>query len=305
MPSPPCARAATAISQARPINIVFNVEEGPRVYIERINVRGNTRTRDYVIRREFDIARRRRLQPRAGRSRRAAAEKSRLFQDREDHHRARLGARSRHPQCRCRGAVDRRVLGLGRLFDRRRLPGRSQHRRAQLARPRPVRQGRGAVRPVYPRLHLSFVEPYFLGYRRRVRHRSVRKQQTPTSYVSYDTQTIGGGLRLGFALREDLACSCAIRSISRRSRCRRSFKNCNNINPDLRSIRYPTPDQYGPADDSPPRMYWHRPNCYADGEASLAVRSELAERRRAGVAGRLFADTTIRSTTTRIRPAAC
>ena len=32
------------------------LEEGPRVYIERINVRGNTRTKDYVIRREFDIA---------------------------------------------------------------------------------------------------------------------------------------------------------------------------------------------------------------------------------------------------------
>ena len=31
------------------------VEEGPRVYVERINVRGNTATRDYVIRREFDI----------------------------------------------------------------------------------------------------------------------------------------------------------------------------------------------------------------------------------------------------------
>ena len=31
------------------------VEEGPRVYIERINVRGNTRTRDNVIRREFDV----------------------------------------------------------------------------------------------------------------------------------------------------------------------------------------------------------------------------------------------------------
>ena len=31
------------------------VDEGPRVYIERIDVRGNTRTRDYVIRREFEI----------------------------------------------------------------------------------------------------------------------------------------------------------------------------------------------------------------------------------------------------------
>ena len=37
------------------IALAFTVEEGPRVYIERINIRGNTRTRDYVIRREFDI----------------------------------------------------------------------------------------------------------------------------------------------------------------------------------------------------------------------------------------------------------
>ena len=37
------------------INIAFVVDEGVRAYIERINVRGNSRTRDYVIRREFDI----------------------------------------------------------------------------------------------------------------------------------------------------------------------------------------------------------------------------------------------------------
>lgn len=37
------------------INLVFTVEQGSRVYIERINVSGNTRTRDYVIRREFDL----------------------------------------------------------------------------------------------------------------------------------------------------------------------------------------------------------------------------------------------------------
>ncbi len=37
------------------VTIAFIVEEGPHVYIERINIRGNTATRDYVIRREFDI----------------------------------------------------------------------------------------------------------------------------------------------------------------------------------------------------------------------------------------------------------
>jgi outer membrane protein insertion porin family len=39
----------------RTVSIAFIVEEGPRVYIQQINIRGNTATRDYVIRREFDI----------------------------------------------------------------------------------------------------------------------------------------------------------------------------------------------------------------------------------------------------------
>lgn len=38
------------------INIVYTVDQGPRAYIERIEVRGNDKTRDYVIRREFDVA---------------------------------------------------------------------------------------------------------------------------------------------------------------------------------------------------------------------------------------------------------
>ena len=40
----------------RTINITFFIDEGPRTYIERIEISGNTRTRDYVIRREFDVS---------------------------------------------------------------------------------------------------------------------------------------------------------------------------------------------------------------------------------------------------------
>ena len=43
------------IFENKTVNLVFVVDEGARAYIERINIRGNTRTRDYVIRREFDI----------------------------------------------------------------------------------------------------------------------------------------------------------------------------------------------------------------------------------------------------------
>ena len=37
------------------IALAFTVDDAPKVYVERIDVVGNTRTRDYVIRREFDI----------------------------------------------------------------------------------------------------------------------------------------------------------------------------------------------------------------------------------------------------------
>lgn len=42
-------------ANGRLIGITYVVDEGPRVYVERINVRGNTRTRDYVVRRELDL----------------------------------------------------------------------------------------------------------------------------------------------------------------------------------------------------------------------------------------------------------
>ncbi|MCB1419573.1 MAG: outer membrane protein assembly factor BamA [Notoacmeibacter sp.] len=40
----------------RTISVVYTVDQGPRTYVERIEIRGNNRTRDYVIRREFDVA---------------------------------------------------------------------------------------------------------------------------------------------------------------------------------------------------------------------------------------------------------
>jgi outer membrane protein insertion porin family len=38
------------------VDLTFDVGEGPRVYVERINIVGNTRTEDKVIRREFQLA---------------------------------------------------------------------------------------------------------------------------------------------------------------------------------------------------------------------------------------------------------
>jgi outer membrane protein insertion porin family len=47
---------STRDAAAKRIDIAFTVDQGPRAYVERIELHGNSRTRDYVIRREFDFA---------------------------------------------------------------------------------------------------------------------------------------------------------------------------------------------------------------------------------------------------------
>ena len=55
----PFAQATPRVTRdatAQRIDVAFVVDRGPRTYIERIEIHGNTRTSDFVIRREFDIA---------------------------------------------------------------------------------------------------------------------------------------------------------------------------------------------------------------------------------------------------------
>lgn len=41
--------------QAQKINLIYDIQEGPKVYVERIDIQGNVRTLDKVIRREFRL----------------------------------------------------------------------------------------------------------------------------------------------------------------------------------------------------------------------------------------------------------
>ena len=55
----PFAQATPRITRdaaAKRIDVAFTIDQGPRTYVERIDIHGNTRTRGYVIRREFDIS---------------------------------------------------------------------------------------------------------------------------------------------------------------------------------------------------------------------------------------------------------
>ncbi len=111
---------------AHTVTITFAIDDGPRVYIERINVRGNTRTRDYVIRREFDIA--------------EGDAYNRALVDRAERRLKNLdffktvkittepGSSSDRvvPRCGRRRQVYRRLLGVGWVFDHRRSARRGQ-----------------------------------------------------------------------------------------------------------------------------------------------------------------------------------
>ena len=268
---------ATRDSATRTVNLVFAVDEGQRAYIERINVRGNTRTRDYVIRREFDLsegdAYNRALVNRAERRLKnltyfksvkistepgSAPDRVILNVDVEEQSTGEFSVSGGYSTADgFLGEVsvaERNLLGRG-------LYGKIAVQYGQYTR--------GA--------QVSYVDPYFLGYRVAIGHDLFYKQQNPTSYVSYETQTVGFGSRLGFALREDLGLQLRYSLYQQKVTLPPNLMNCNNINPDFVNT-FPTAGSVGTTPAlTPPVGYTGIANCYSDGEASLAVKRELAK----------------------------
>jgi outer membrane protein insertion porin family len=260
----------------RTVNLVFMVEEGQRAYIERINIRGNTRTRDYVIRREFDLAEgdayNRALVNRAERRLKnlayfktvkittepgSAPDRVILNVDVEEQSTGEFSVSGGYSTADGFigevSVAERNLLGRG-LFGRISVQYGQYTRGAQF----------------------SFVDPYFLGYRVAAGLDVFYKQQNPTSYVSYETQTVGFGTRLGFALREDLALQVRYSLYQQRVTLPPNLMNCNNVNPDFVNT-FPTPDKINTTPAlTPPLGFAGLANCYVDGEASLAVKRELA-----------------------------
>ncbi len=242
----------------RLINLVFTVEEGQRAYIERINIRGNTRTRDYVIRREFDIA--------------EGDAYNRALIDRAERRLKNVNYFKTVKITNEPGsAPDRVVVNVdveekstgefsigggystsdGALAEvsvaERNLLGRGQYARIAAAYGQRTRS-----------FEASFSEPYFLGYRMSAGIEGFAKQTIASSYQSYDTSMYGAGLNTGFALREDLALQLRYSIYRSEISLPSQYNNCT----------------LGTVPGLP--NYAGVTNCYADGEASLPVRLELA-----------------------------
>ncbi len=189
---------------ARAINVTYTIDEGPRVYIERININGNTRTRDYVIRREFRLAEGDAFNP--------------LMVDKAKKRLQDIGFfKAVEIKRRPGSAPDRVVLDVevteqstGELsfgagystaegvigdisISERNLMGRGQFLRLKLS---------GSMERL--QADLSFTEPRFLDRNISAGFDLFHKQVMYSSYQQFSSGSTGGSVRLGFPLAENL-----------------------------------------------------------------------------------------------------
>src|ERR1700724_207409 len=265
---------------AHTVSITFAVDEGPRTYIERIDVRGNTRPRDYVMRREFDLsegdAYNRALVDRAERRLNnldffksvkistepgSSSDRVILVVDLEEKSTADFSVSGGYSTTD--GALgevsisERNFLGRG-------LYAKSSVTYAQYARG----------------VSLSFVEPYLLDYRVALGLDVFYREQLANLFISYGTNTVGFTPRLGFGLREDLSLQLRYSIYQQQIQLPANLANCNN-NPNNGLLAFnPSPayaNQFNAAPgssltaggqtatDTSGTGLW----CYSDGEASL------------------------------------
>lgn len=241
--------------QTKIINLTFTLDQGARVYIERVNIRGNTRTRDYVIRREFDLG--------------EGDAYNRALVDRAERRLNNLNYFKKVKITNETGsAPDRVVVNIdveekstgnfsvaggystaeGFLSElsvtETNLLGRGQYARAGL------RYGQ------YTKgVDLSFAEPYFLGYRVGAGIDLFWKEsKSNNNSMSYDTSSVGTNLRLVFPLNEEISFSPRYTIAQQDITLPSNLNNCTD--------QTPAPLPAG---------------CYLNGEASPAVKAALAQ----------------------------
>jgi outer membrane protein insertion porin family len=208
------ARQGYAFSEARPhgerdtvnhtIAISFSVDNGPKVYIERIDITGNTRTRDYVIRREFDIG--------------EGDPYNHVLIERAERRLNGLGYFKKVHISNRPGSAPDRVIVVVDVEDQPTgsisLSGgysTTQGFLAELAYTETNFLGRGQ----YVRLSVSdgqytqgwkasFTEPYFLGQRLAAGFDIFHQVNNQNQYALYQNWTTGATVRLGIPITDDL-----------------------------------------------------------------------------------------------------
>ncbi|MGI9402798.1 MAG: outer membrane protein assembly factor BamA [Rhizobiaceae bacterium] len=185
------------------IDVVYQIDEGARVYIERINIVGNDRTRDHVIRREFDISEGDPLNQVLLQRTRSRLESLGFFES--------VNITTRQGSTPDKMIVTVRVVdkatgefsvgggystsngALGEIsFSESNFLGRGQYIK--------LSAGFGTDTQNYG---LSFTEPYFLGYRISAGFDLFSETSDSNSNRSYGIDSYGGTLRFGIPISEE------------------------------------------------------------------------------------------------------
>ncbi len=186
----------------RTIGITFEIQEGPRIFVERIDISGNVRTLDKVIRREFRL-----IEGDAFNSAKLARSKIRIFN---------LGFFSKVDMDKEPGSEETKAviklsveekstgeLGLGIGYSttdgalanivlrERNLLGKGQDIRASIS----VSQRR-------QQFDISFTEPYFLDRDLSAGIDLFHTTTDNSSFSSFTSARTGAGLRLGYEISE-------------------------------------------------------------------------------------------------------
>ncbi|HZR90041.1 MAG TPA: outer membrane protein assembly factor BamA [Bradyrhizobium sp.] len=267
--------------EAHTVSIVFSVDEGPRNYIERINIRGNSRTRDYVIRREFDLsegdAYNRALVDRAERR----LKNLNYFKD------VKITTEPGSSSDRVildvnieeKSTGDFSVSGGYSTSDgalaevsvsERNFLGRGLYAKASVSY---GQYSRG--------VSLSFVEPYLLDYRLALGLDAYYREQLPSTYYSYGLRTFGFSPRLGLQLNEETSLQLRYSIYQQQITLASAYDNCNNNAANSSLAFNPTPAYIksvlgGVDPDFASSSSYYGYGCYGDGESTLPIRKELA-----------------------------
>jgi outer membrane protein insertion porin family len=269
-------------AETRTVGVTFVVDEGTRAYIERINIRGNTRTRDYVIRREMDIN--------------EGDPYNRALVDRAERRIKNLNFfKSVKITNEPGSAPDRVVINIDVVEqstgDFSVMGGYSTAQgwmvEATVAERNLLGTGRFAkVTATYGEyvrsVGFSFVEPYFLDQRIGAGIDLFAKETLANSYFSYGTESIGGTLKFGIPLREDFSLQLRYSLYTQSIQLPSYLNDCNNIDPNF-STTFPTPAALNASGGTPYNPAYGnnlaagaQTSCLTYGQASLPIRVELA-----------------------------
>jgi outer membrane protein insertion porin family len=248
----------------RTVSIAFVLDEGPRVYIERIDVRGNTRTRDYVIRREFEIG--------------EGDAYNKVLIDRAERRLNNLGYFKKVRITNEPGSAPDRVIVVVEVEDQPTgalsLSGgysTTQGFIAEVSVSETNFMGRGQfVRLAVSEgqfsrgVDFSFTEPYFLGERIAAGFDVYAKRTDAYQFALYSNTIFGGTLRLGVPITEELSFS------PRYSIFRQDVSVRNNSSQPFNDCTFPVLPWTTPGFNGIPASFFY--NCLTNGEASLAIK---------------------------------